>query len=55
MTKRYRITVQMTGDGDEYDIEHEADQVLLDIGHSLYFGDAYLGFLDAIGGDRWAW
>jgi hypothetical protein len=40
MTKRYRITVHMTGDGDEYDIEHEADQVLLDIGHSLYFGDA---------------
>jgi hypothetical protein len=39
MTKRYRITVHMTGDGDQYDIEHEADQVLLDIGSRLYFGD----------------
>lgn len=39
MTERCRITVHLTDDGDDYDIEHEADQVLLDIGSDLYFGD----------------
>ncbi len=39
MTKRYRITVHMTGNGNEYDIEHEADTVLLDVASRLYFGD----------------
>jgi hypothetical protein len=39
MNKRYKITVHMTDEGETYDIEHEADAVLLEIANRLYFGD----------------
>jgi hypothetical protein len=39
MAKRYQITLHLTGEGEGYEVEHEADRVLVGIASYLYYGD----------------